>query len=282
MTFQNEIEHIMSILTGMGLNEYQASVMSHLLLLGETKATVLSKASGVPSARIYDVLNDLTKMGLLTKKPGRPSLYKPRPPMEIINLLLAMQRENLRQRLALLEDKAKDFIKIANKVYLKGAKGIPSVPLLRIVSVGKVSLEETRSLYDAAEKEILILSKAMEYFYEVSENLKAAWDRKIAIRIILMNPEILKYANRVKQARVIDAIKKTLGEDVKIRFSDEVPIRGSIVDPEIGRRAIFLVEDPGVPFFLREAAITSHPSVVKGLALMFNLLWEYCSKKVKI
>jgi len=282
MTFQSEIEQIMSILTGMGLNEYQASVMSHLLLLGETKATVLSKASGVPSARIYDVLNDLAKMGLLTKKPGRPSLYKPRPPMEIINILLAMQRENLRQRLTLLEDKAKDFIKAADRVYLKGAKGIPSVPLLRIVSVGKVSLEETRSLYDDAEKEILILSRAMEYFPEVSENLKAAQDREVAIRIILMAPKLLEYKNRVKQAKVIDAIKKTLGEEVKIRFSDEVPIRGSIIDPEIGGRAIFLVEDPGVPFFLREAAITSHRSVVKGLALMFDLLWEHRTKEIKI
>jgi len=79
MTFQKEIKQITSILTGMGLNEYQAPVMFHLLLLEETEATVLSKASGVPSARIYDVLNDLAKMGLLTKKPGRPSLYKPHP-----------------------------------------------------------------------------------------------------------------------------------------------------------------------------------------------------------
>ena len=282
MTFQNEIEQIISILTSMGLNEYQASVMSHLLLLGETKATVLSRASGVPPARIYDVLNDLAKMGLLTKKPGRPSLYKPRPPTEIINLLLAMQRENLRRRLALLESKTEDFIKAAKRIYLKGAKGTPSVPLLRIVSVGNVSLEETRSLYDAAKKEILILSQALEYFPDVSENLKAAANRGVAIRIILMNPSLLKKVNRAKQARIIDAIKKTLEGKAIIRFSDEIPIRGSIVDPRNEGQAIFLVEDPGVPFFLREAAITSHHSVVKGLALMFNLLWEHRTKEIEI
>jgi len=282
MTFQDEIERITYILTSMGLNEYQASVMSHLLLLGETKATVLSKASGVPSARIYDVLDSLAKMGLLTKKPGRPSLYKPQPPSEIINLLLAMQREDLRRRLATLEEKAKDFIKMASKVYLKGAKGIQSVPLLRIVTVGKVSLEETRSLYDAAEREILILSQALEYFPEVSENLKAAEDRKVTIKIILMNPKLLKKEDRAKQAKVIEAVKKSLGEKDIIRFSDEVPIRGSIIDPEKGGGAIFLVEDPGVPFFLREAAITSHRSVVKGLALMFKLLWEHHAREIKI
>jgi len=264
----------------MGLNEYQASALSYLLLLGETKATELSKVSGIPAARVYDVLTDLSKMGLVTKRPGRPSLYKPRSPEDIISLLMAMQRESLRQRLALLDGKAKDFIEDAREVYLKGVKGATSVPLLRIVSVGSVSLEETRSLYDAAVREILILSKAMEYFPDVSDNLKAAKNRDVSMRIILMNPELMGDEDRVKQVRVVDVIKKTLGKEVTLRFSDEVPIRGSIIDPEIGGQAIFLVEDPGVPFFLREAAITSHSSVVKGLALMFNLLWEHRSKKL--
>jgi hypothetical protein len=38
---------------------------------------------------------------------------------------------------------------------------------------------------------------------------------------------------------------------------------------------MFLVEEIGVPYHLREAAISSHPGVVKGLADMFNLRWEH-------
>jgi len=48
-----------------------------------------------------------------------------------------------------------------------------------------------------------------------------------------------------------------------------------VIDPEAGGRALFLVEEVGVPFFLREAAITSHPGVVKGLANMFELNWMF-------
>jgi len=279
MAFQDEINRIVSLLTSMGLNRYQASALSHLLLLGETKATVLSKVSGIPTARIYDVLNDLIKMGLLIKKPGRPSLYKPRPPEDIVSLLMAVQRENLRKRLSILEDHAKDFTKAAKKVYLKGVKGAPTVPLIRIVTVGNVSLEETRNLYDSAVKEILILSKAMEYFPDVAENLKKAKEREVSIKIILMKPESMTRGDRIKQAKIVEAIKKTLGRKVMLRFSKEVPIRGSLIDAEIGGQALFLVEDPGVPFFFREAAITSHSSVVKGLALMFNLLWERLTEK---
>ena len=42
---------------------------------------------------------------------------------------------------------------------------------------------------------------------------------------------------------------------------------------------LFLVEEEGVPFFLREAAITSHPGVVKGLAGMFDLQWRHDSRE---
>ena len=44
-----------------------------------------------------------------------------------------------------------------------------------------------------------------------------------------------------------------------MRFSDEIPILGSIVDPQNEGQAIFLMEGPGVPFFLREVAI--HPTI---------------------
>jgi hypothetical protein len=56
-------------------------------------------------------------------------------------------------------------------------------------------------------------------------------------------------------------------------------MRGCIVDPEMGGKALFLVEEVGVPFFLREAAITSHPSVVKGLTTLFDLMWRYDTYK---
>ena len=279
MAFWKDIDQIISLLTGMGLNEYQALALSHLLLVGEAKATAISKASGIPLARIYDVLDELSKMGLVLKRPGRPVIYKSRSPEEIINLLMAMQRENLRRKLALLEDKAKNFLEAATRIYLKGKKVVSSVPLLRIVTVGTASLEETRNLYNAATKEILILSKAMEYFPHVSENLKAAQKRGVSIRIILMNPELMAPDERTVQAKMLKAIKGTLGTSI-VRFADDVPIRGSIIDPETGLGAIFLVEDPGVPFFLREAAVTSHRSVVKGLALMFNLVWKHFSKRL--
>jgi sugar-specific transcriptional regulator TrmB len=280
LAFERNINQTKSLLINMGLNEYQASTLAYLIFLGETKATTLSKTSKVPSARIYDVLEQLAKMGLVTIRPGRPIRYNPRPLEDIAGSLISFRMNELKQMLRVLEDYAKDFVETGKKVYLKGKKGAPMVHLLRIVSVGEISLEETKKIYDAAEKEILILSKAMEYFPEVADKLKEAVKRSVSVKIILMNPNMLEPDYREKQTKILKRIKEELDDNIEIRFTDEIPIRGCIIDPESGGKALFLVEDPGVAFFLREAAITSHQSVVKGLALMYSLLWEHRAKKL--
>lgn len=141
----------------MGLNEYQASALAYLILLGETKATTLSKTSKVPSARIYGVLDQLAKMGLVNIRPGRPVLYSPRPLEDIAGSLVSLSMNKLKRKLRTLEECARDLVETGERFYLKGERGIPRVPLLRIVSVGEVSLNETRELFDSAEKEIQIL-----------------------------------------------------------------------------------------------------------------------------
>jgi len=280
LAFEKDIDQTRLLLMNMGLNEYQASALAHLLFLGETKATTLSRASKVPSARIYGVLDQLAKMGIVTMRPGRPLLYTPRPLEDIASSLVSFSMNELKQKLRILEDYAKDFVKTGRKVYLKGKKGVPRVPLFRIVTVGEVSLEETKKLYATAEEEIQILSKAMEYFSDVADELKEVSKRGVSIKIVLLTSNKLEPENRGKQAKILETIRETLGNGVEVRFTDEVPIRGCITDPKKGGKALFLVEDPGVPLFLREAAITSHQSVVRGLALMYNLLWKHKATKL--
>jgi sugar-specific transcriptional regulator TrmB len=280
LAFEKYINETRLLLINMGLNEYQAAALAHLLLLGETKATTLSKTSKVPSARIYGVLDQLAKMGLVTIRPGRPVLYNPRPLEDIASSLVSLSMKELKQKLRTLEEYAQDLVEVGKRIYLKGEKGVPGVPLLRIVSVGEVSLEETKKLYDAAETEIQILSRAIEYFPEVAEKLREAIARGVSLNIILMTPDMLGPEDREKQAKMLDNINEVLEGRGEIRFTDDIPIRGCIVDPKTGGKALFLVEDPGVPFFLREAAITSHQSVVRGLALMYSLLWKHKATKL--
>jgi len=272
---ERQINSVKFLLMNMGLNEYQASALSHLLYLGETKAATLSKASGVPHARIYGILDELSKMGLVTVRPGRPALYSPMTPADISSALIADAREEIRRRLNVIEEYSEDFASSAEKIFLKARKVETRVPLLRIVSVGDVSLDETRKLYQGANETIMIMTRAMEYFDDVTEELKRAVARGVSVKILMMSGEKLSESDRRKRNEVIKRIRETLEDSVEIRVSDEVVLRGCIVDSASEGRALFLVEEVGVPFFLREAAITTHPGVVKGLASMFELNWQF-------
>jgi sugar-specific transcriptional regulator TrmB len=276
---ERQVNQVKFLLTNMGLNEYQSSALSHLLYLGETKATTLSRASGVPNARIYGVLDELSKMGLVTIRPGRPALYSPMTPAEIASALITDAREEIRARLNVIESYSEDFTASANEIFQKAGKLDARVPLLRIVSVGDVSLEETRKLYQAAKETIFILTRAMEYYAEVAEELMEAIGRGVSVRVLMMSERSLVDDDRKKRNEIINKIREDLTDSAEILVSDEVNLRGCIVDPESGGRALFLVEEVGVPFFLREAAITSHPGVVKGLASMFDLIWRFDSAR---
>ena len=281
MMMEQKIGRVKFQLMNMGLNEYQASSLANLLLLGEVKAATLSKASGVPSARIYDILEELSKMGLITIRPGRPTLYSPRPPGEIVSSIIARTMEDLKGKIKVIEGYSKEFTTLAEGVYLRGRGTTERPPLLRIVRVGEVSLGETKRIYSLARASLRILTRAMEYFPEVAEELSQATARGVSIQIIMLNPELLESEDRKKQKKIVDIIGERLSNSVRLRFADEVPIRGCTVDPAEGGQALFLVEEPGVPFFLREAAITSHSSVVKGLAMMFDLIWQFRAKEPK-
>ena len=277
-TMEPQINQVKFQLTNMGLNEYQASALAHLMYLGETKATVLSKASGVPNARIYGVLDELSQKGLLIMRPGRPALYAPLSPQEIADALITASREVLRKELGIIESYKGEFESVSNKVYLKAGAAEQRTSLIRVISVGDVSLEETKKLYRQAQKTLLISTRAMEYFENVKDDLQEAVAKGVDVKILMRKSSSLSADDASKQEKNLEAMKEILGDSVKVRFSDAVEIRGCIIDPDIGGKALFLVEEEGVPHFLREAALTSHPGVAKALGSMFELKWRFDSE----
>jgi sugar-specific transcriptional regulator TrmB len=243
------------------------------MFLGETKATTLSKASGVPNARIYGVLDELSQKGLIIIRPGRPALYAPLTPQEIADALETATREDIRRELTIIQSYRGEFEKVSEKVFKKAGTAVQRTSLIRIIRVGEVSLEETKKLYRQAENQLLISTRAMEYLDDVKDELLGAQERGVDIRMLMRKPASLSIEDAAKQKDTLSELR-TLLNDIKIRFSDEVEIRGCIIDHETGGKALFLVEEEGVPLFLREAALTAHPGVAKALGSMFDLKWR--------
>jgi len=70
-------EEIIEKLQRLGLTKYESLAYITLLKLGPSKATDITKESGIPHTRVYDVLSSLHRKGFVDVMQGSPRLYKP-------------------------------------------------------------------------------------------------------------------------------------------------------------------------------------------------------------
>lgn len=260
------------------LTEYEATALAALLRLGRTTAPDLAEATGIPKARIYDVLGSLSDAGYLKVIPGRPKEYQPHDPETV----LERARENKRQELETFErelDDARDsFLATFESAFEEQEDVRPAEELFHVVDVGDPSESETRRLYHEADRAAYVLTKSFEYLDAVSPSLAAAIDRGVAVRALFYHPDLLDEGERRIQESVTERLREEFPA-VEFRFSTgELPWRGTFVDPSTtydDGEAIFLVEEPEVPDHMRQAALTANGSFVAGFKRYFELVWDH-------
>jgi sugar-specific transcriptional regulator TrmB len=262
----------------LGLTEYEATALAALLRLGRTTAPDLAEATGIPKARIYDVLGSLSDAGYLKVIPGRPKEYQPHDPETV----LERARENKRQELETFErelDDARDsFLATFESAFEEQEDVRPAEELFHVVDVGDPSESKTRRLYHEADRAAYVLTKSFEYLDAVSPSLAAAIDRGVAVRALFYHPDLLDEGERRIQESVTERLREEFPA-VEFRFSTgELPWRGTFVDPSTtydDGEAIFLVEEPEVPDHMRQAALTANGSFVAGFKRYFELVWDH-------
>lgn len=265
------MEKIISFVKKFNLPEYHTKALSHLLVLGKSKAPELASVAGIPRTRIYDILEDLFRMGFVITKPGKPNIYYPINPKDIPKNFIFWKQRKLKEEtkeLRKLEREARKLI-------------LPPTPktreLLKIVQVGAPSEIETIKIIENAKKEINIISRAFEYYGRIKDSLVSAYKRSVPIKILLLSPKFLDEKDKERQKMIIKWVKKDM-PNIEIKISKKkLPIRATLADADSDYRsgsAVFLVEQIDVPLFMREAAITNNPSLVYGLKICFDSLWR--------
>lgn len=270
---ESQLHLLIESLVTLGLSKYQAAVLACSALLGECSAQELAKAAKVPSSRVYEIVTELASKGLMKVRPGRPIVCTPYGPSETVDKLLSLRRLEYEEAMKRFEDSAKELKTHLKMLRQKSSPSTRRSQLLRMIAVGAPSEEETVEMYRRARKQIAVFSRALEYLPKLIHQLQSADRRGIAIRFILLDSKNLNDEDIAIQKATVDMLQSQI-PSAQVRYSDDVPIRGSIVDGGSDGSAIILAEERGVPLFVREAAVTENKGLVRGLQKLFDLMWR--------
>ena len=165
-------EEIMEKLQRIGLTKYESLAYITLLKLGPSKATDITKESGIPHTRVYDVLSSLHRKGFVDVMQGTPRLYKP------VNRELGLEK--------IKEDIIED-IEALKKAFLelyRQAHG-EELPEIWTIQGFDNTLERAEYVIRSSRHEVLI-NTPMEFLKLLRREIKA---RRDVVFIIISNFE---------------------------------------------------------------------------------------------
>jgi sugar-specific transcriptional regulator TrmB len=156
-------------LVNIGLSDYAIHTYLSLLQHHPVNGSQLSKQSGIPRARIYDILRTLKKRGFVAE--ASKGIFVPLPPDELIKQL----RRNYEADLDGFEALAKEIQTPADHDFIWTVSGYQRV------------LDKAREIIDAAKEEIYIRLFPQEA-EALIRPLKKAEKRAVQVKCIFMEP----------------------------------------------------------------------------------------------
>jgi len=245
-----------SALQKLGLTLYGAKVYTALVSTGPTDATRLAQEAEVPRTKIYETLKRLEEEKWVIVEKGRPSIYTPVYPRDIIEdrkASLYSEIDEVSGRLAMAYDRQME--EENPKVWLIQGMDNIITKTGEMIGRAKHDVKLLGSLYSPREIEPL------------KKQIMAARQRGVEVRIIT------RPKNRSSEGEV-DIIKSLLPVTPDVKKSNSPYIKNVIVDD---RELLIMYSrvSEGVTDVDNVVAIwVSNASVASYMASNFNLMWN--------
>ena len=275
MISKPDIVRVENTLRELGLGTYQSRVLAYLYALGKSKASEISKASGVPKAKIYAVLQELCTLRLAKQTGTKPLQFEPIDPQIGLENLKIAKKDQFQREINAIAEIAASRLDLLQSLYEKSLTTETEEEFLEIITVGTASEIETRKLYLKAKKEINVVSRAFEYLPKVKDSLEPQLRQGVSLRAILLNEDYLSPRDLTTQTQM-KALLSTMGAEVRVS-PDKLPIRFTLIDPSFdydSGAVLFLVEEESIPVFMRFAVLSENHSLAAGFKQYFDLLWK--------
>ncbi|RLI80929.1 hypothetical protein DRP07_08375 [Archaeoglobales archaeon] len=151
-------EKVIENLKILGMTEYEARVYTSLVKLGKATAREVHDDSGVPRARVYDILDKLAKKGFADVEEAEPKQYRAVEPEKIMEKL----------KLRYLAAAEESLIELEKLKFSKREELSPA-----LIMRGEWNIKERiRELINNSGREILALSSNPELILDFAEEIR--------------------------------------------------------------------------------------------------------------
>lgn len=186
----------------LGLTGYEIRVYVSLLEAGAMTASDISKKSGVPYSKIYEVLNTLEEKGWLESDSSRPQQFFPKSPSTALEFTKSKLETSFRESQT-------SIVNELMPIYTKsGIKERPEIWVAR--GVFNIAAKVNEVIQNSQQELLVALPQVAENFTKpLQPILRSMHERGIRIKILVsakMNPETIKALSRFSEVRKRDGL----------------------------------------------------------------------------
>jgi hypothetical protein len=250
-------------LTDLGLTRYEAR--AYLALVGRNQFTAaeVSRVSGVPRQRIYDILGSLVSRGMVQESAGHVVRYRALDPTIAVNGLMTAHRAELDR----LERSSTRLVDELMPIWLGGRSQSDPLDYVEVIRDPEVLALRFAEIQTGCERQLLTMAKLP---YQVTENpagLAAA--ERLAhsggdVRCVY-EPQLLA------QAHYISMVNEFVAAGERARIARTVPMRLCIAD---GSRVLLSLRDPVADQTSTTNVLIEHPALAECLGYAFETIWN--------
>ena len=236
-------------LRGLGLTEYEIKAYTTLVEYGEQTAVELSRKSGVPYSKIYEVLNSLEEKGWVASDRSRPSRFYPKHPATCIEITkMRLEKEIAENERMILEE--------LTPIYEQ--RGVREMPEIWIIRGEHNILSKIKETISFCEKELMIAIPSLS-----------------ARLADLIAPTFSKLPSDVKVRMLLTtnierSIVTNLPRMGEVRLRDQMFGGGVIADTN----QVVLILGVGAGNESKLAIWSAHTSLAKFAKNYFDYLWS--------
>ncbi len=255
-------------LKSIGLNLYERKLYVALLAKGTATAGELSELSGVPRARVYDVLESLADKGFVIIQQSKPLRYVALSPKEALDRAANVIKEKMKSSLELLQKfKENPVIEQLEKLHQERLEEIDSAELVGTVKGKYIIDQHEESILRNSRESIDIITSdegLKELYRKYAALLQEAYEQGIKIRIL---------APITEENKKIAEILSDIAEIRNINI-DEVPYTRMILGDK-KQAVVHLTHDKETHPVQQTSIWTGTEHFVSNFASkLYEMLWE--------